>query len=177
MFLSHLSKREKNLALLVVVAGAAFLIYNFLLDPMLKKISVLNSQIATQETKWKRNQRVLGQEIKVSGQYQKYAELMQLKVSEEQEMANLLSEIESVAQGVKIRILDMKPKKIRNVDFYKNFSVDLTIDGPIKEITQFIYDLQNLPHLIKVEKLRMEKESTLQPTLKAYLLVSKVLIP
>lgn len=177
LFLNRLSKREKLIALVVLVLALCFVVYNFILDPMLKKISSLNSDIEAQEIKLKKNIKIISQEAQVAGQYKQYSDLMKLKTSEEQAMAKLLSEIEAVAQGINIRILDMKPQKIKTIDFYKNFSVAFTIDGQLKDITQFLYSLQNLPHLIKVDKLQLEKESVYQPELKASLQVSKVLIP
>ena len=92
-------------------------------------------------------------------------------------MANILSEIEAVAKGINVRILNMKPQKIKAMEFYKNFSVDLIIEGQLKDITRFLNDLQNAPHLIKADKLHLVKESVVQPVLKASLLVSKILIP
>lgn len=177
MLLSHLSKREKSIALAVLVLALIFLFYNFILDPAFRKISSLNIKITAQEAKLKKNIKVLSQETRVVEQYKQYADLLRLKTSEEQAMAKLLSEIEAVAQGINIRILDMKPQKIKTMDFYKNFSVVLIIDGQLKDVTRFLYSLQNLPQLIRVDKLQLEKESAYQPELKASLQVSKVLIP
>lgn len=177
MWLSHFSKREKFIALMTAGLVLIFLIYNFLLEPMLRKVEALNTEIAAQELRWRKNLRILSQEARVSSQYQKYAELIQFKGPDEQEMANILSEIEAVAKGINIRILNMKPQKIKVMEFYRNFSVDLIIEGQLKDITRFINDLQNAPHLIKVDKLHLEKESVVQPVLKALLLVSKILIP
>lgn len=176
MFLAHWSKREKLIASIVLGLAFFFLIYSLILEPLLRKLSNINAQIVVQESKFKKNLKILSQEKKVASQYKQFAELMRLKASDEQEMAKLLSEIESVAQGINIRILDMKPQRIKNIDFYKNFSVALIIDGQLKDITQFLYSLQNLPHLIKVDKLHLEKESAFQPELKASLQVSKDLI-
>jgi len=177
MLTAHLSKREKIIVLIVSGLVCLFLIYNFLFAPMFNKIAALNQNIAKTELRLRKDLGILNQEKNISKDYQSFSEVIRLKAPEEQEMAKILSEIEGVAQGINIRILDMKPKKIRPIDFYKDFSVDLVIDGQINDIIHFIYNLQSLPHLIKVEKLRIEKESVLQPTLKANLTVSKVLIP
>ena len=177
MKLSQFSKREKIIALISAGLILILLIYFFLLEPMLGKLDAINTEIETQELRWRKNLKILSQEAEISNQYQKYADFVRPKASDEQEMANILSEIEAVAKEVNIRILDMKPQKIKTLEFYKSFGVDLIIEGQLKDITHFLYNLQNAPHLLKTDKLHLEKESVVQPVLKASLLVSKILIP
>jgi Tfp pilus assembly protein PilO len=177
MQLSHFPQRERIILLMTAELVLILAFYVLALKPMLKKVDALNVEIAAQELLRQKSLRIIGQESRVSNQYQKYADLVKLKASEEQEMAKMLAEIEGAAKEIQIRILDMKPQKIKTIDFYRNFGVDLIIEGPLKDITHFLYDLQNLPHLIKVDRLHLEKESVVQPVLKASLTVSKSLIP
>ena len=112
----------------------------------------------------------------IEEEYQKYAQLLKQKRSNEQERASILSEIESVAARIDLRIADRKPKKVREIDFYNNFSVSLTIEGELGNIIHFLYLLQSDPHQFNVDEVRFEKKSRRRSDIKCYLVLSRNLI-
>ena len=92
-------------------------------------------------------------------------------------MAAILSEIESVANQIKLRIDDMKPQKIKKVGFQNNFPVSLAVDGTLSSIIQFLYTLQNSPHYFDIDELYFEKGAMRTSQVKCRLILSKTLIP
>jgi Tfp pilus assembly protein PilO len=177
MFAFGLKGRGRNIVLVAASLAAAILAYNFLVRPVMQRDSFLNRQIAAKNLQLMKNRQVISEFNNVNRQYQKYAGIMKQARPEGQEMSAMLSQIETAGQGIQIRLQDMKPRDIKTADFYKVFSVDLTVEGRLNDIILFIYKLQNPPNLIRTDKLSIEKESSLQPGLKAYLQVSKILIP
>lgn len=176
MILSHLSKREKIILYLCLAMAFIFLIYNFALEPIKKKMQDLNQKVEIKQVKLEKNLAVLSKKEKIEKKYAKYEKNMQAKGADEEEIAAFLSEIESLAQKNGLRINDMKPRPTKTVDFYKKFTVDLQAEGGIKQITQFIYQLQNDPELLRVDRLRLETKSQSQ-NLTSYMLISKITIP
>jgi Tfp pilus assembly protein PilO len=161
----------------MAVALFSFALYSFVFAPLAEKISFLDKEIDSRELRLKKSQKILSREQVVEGDFKKHEQYLKQNSSDEQEMASLLSEIENVAHQVNVRINDMKPRKVKRVDFYNNFAVEIQSEGSLAEITKFIYTLQNPPHLLKAEKLRLEKQAIATSTLKGFLLVSKILIP
>ena len=108
--------------------------------------------------------------------YKSLLESFQQQGSDEQMMSVILTEIESAAAQVKIRIADMKPQKARKIGTYNNFLVSITLDGELTSIMDFIYSLQNQPHLFAVDELRLEKKSPNTRDLKGYFVLSRIVL-
>lgn len=177
MMLPHLSKREKVIFYLSLTTASIFLIYNFVLEPLHKKIQELNQKIEAKKIKLEKNLLVLNKKEKIEERYNKYFKNLQLKGTDEEEVAIFLAEIEKLAQKNAVHITDMKPRAPKAVDFYKRFTVDLEAEADIKQITQFIYQVQNTAQLLRVDRLRLETKSSQSQSLKSYLVISKILIP
>lgn len=173
----NISQREKNILIIIVSFLVFYAGYNFLFEPLIKKLSSLNKEIASKELKIKKGYKILNQEGVVVEEYKKYAQYLRQNSSDEQEMSSILSEIEAVAHQLNLRISDMKPHKVKVIDFYNSYAVEIECEGKLSEISKFIYTLQSPPHLLKTEKLRLEKQASASNNLKSYLLVTKILIP
>lgn len=175
--LLNLSKREKNILISIAALLFLYFVYSFVFSPLLERISALNKEIEARELKLTKNQKILSKEKFVSSDIKIYEKYLKQNSSDEQEMASILSEIEAVAHQLNIRINDMKPHKVKKIDFYNSFSVDIETEAALQEIAKFIYTLQTPPHLLKADKVRLEKQVSTSPTLKGHLLVTKILIP
>ena len=175
--LLNISRREKNIAIVITVFLVSFAVYSFIFTPLLEKLSVLNKEIESKELKLTKNQKILNREKLVANDYKKYEQYLRQKASDEQEMASVLSEIEAIAHQINIQINDMRPQRVKKEGFYNSFIIEVDAEAGLKDITRFIYILQSPPHLLRAEKLRLEKQIMASPTLKCYLLVSKILIP
>lgn len=175
MILAHLSKRERNILYFCLSLTLVFLTYNFIFEPAQKKIDDLNQKVEVKKVKLEKNLSVLSRKEMIERRYAKYSKSLQARGTDEEELAAFLSEIENLAQKNGLHISDMKPRPAKTVDFYKKFTVDLQADGDIKQITQFIYQLQNDPKLLRVDRLRLETKSQSQ-NLTSYMLISKITI-
>lgn len=177
MLLRHFSTREKIILSVCLLLVLMYLGANFVFEPIKTKLNDLNSQIALKELKLKKSNRVLDNQGVVETNYKKYADLIKQKANDEQEMSALLSEIESITKEIKISISDMKPSRVRAVDFYKKFSVELEAEGLLEDLTKFIHTLQSEPHYLKIERMRLERRSMRTNTLKGSILISRIRVP
>ncbi len=175
--LLNINKRERNIFIIIGVLLFSYAVYSFIFAPLADKLSSLNSDIESRELKLRKNQKILSREGSVSADYKKHEQYLRQNASDEQEMASILSEIEAVAHQVNIRINDMKPHKVKRIDFYNSFAVEIESEAGLQGIVKFLYTLQNPPHLLKAERVRLEKQVIGSDSLKGHFLVTKILIP
>ncbi len=172
-----LTKRENVILVICLLAGCAYLVKNFVFTFIDENNTTFEDKVKVGEKRLRNNLRILGKEKAVNAEYNKYLPYFAQKASEEQEMATILAQIESVANALSMRVADMKPNKVRRIDFYNNFSVTLTIEGELPAILHFLHTLQNLPNLFSVNEIYFERSSIRASSIKCRLIVSKALIP
>ncbi|HOX54024.1 MAG: type 4a pilus biogenesis protein PilO [Candidatus Omnitrophica bacterium] len=177
MAIRSLSPREKIILSICALLILAYFGVNFIFEPIKAKIDELNNQIGIAELKLKKSNKIIGYQESVEDNFKKYADLIKQKSSDEQEMSALLSEIEAITKDIKISISDMKPSRVRAIDFYKKFSVELEAEGLLEDLTKFIHTLQSQPHFLKIERMRLERRSMRTNTLRTSILISRIRVP
>jgi len=175
MFLTNLSKREKSLFYLVLTVIPASLIYNFLLQPLGTSWSQLNRQILEKEIHLKRNIRYLQQKDKVKSSYARYAGYIKRKGLDEEEMTFLLNEVERQARASDVHIVNIKPKPIKDLGYYKKYILEINCEAKMENYIAFIYNLQKTTQSIRVEKLKLTSQGKANPLLKTQILITKIL--
>ena len=177
MFLDKLSKREKIGASL----GAAFLLAVFLDNVVIKPVNVgikvLNAEIKTGEARLSRYLRNLSCKDEVLKEYQKYAKYVKKGGSDEEETAKILGEIETLARKSNLTLADMKPRMPRAIGFYKEYTVEIEVEGGMKSLVSFLYQLNNSTQLLRAEKVHLYPKKKDSPVIKGLILVTKILIP
>ena len=177
MVQKHLSKREKFIFVICFLLAAAYAGYNFVFQPLQGSQLTLEDKIRVAQKRLHNNEKLMAQEKTVSGEYEKYAANFLQKSSDEQEMASILSQVESLANEIPLRVADMKPKKVKRTDFYNVFSASLTIEGDLAAIIRFLYTLQNTPYLFRADEAYFERSSVRTTQMRCRLVLSKILIP
>lgn len=178
MILKNITKREKTIFLITFVVILIMLCYNFLIEPLTKKITFANNEIGVSQIELNKIQRLLLEREEILSFYEQYAKDVKIKgASDEEAIANFLSNVESLARKSSVLINDVKPKPTKDFDNYKKFSFDLEIDGSIDNITKFIYELESSSEAIKVERLQISVKTGKDDILKADLTISKLTMP
>ncbi len=179
MFLVNLSKREKSL--ICVVAGVIFLslLYNFVYKVLFAEWKRFDYEISDKEITLKRNLRYIQQRDSVNNVYLKYDKYIQqkdLEVSDEEEMAALLNEVEKIAQETSVHITNIKPSPAKKLLFYKKYSLEMNCRAAMEKYIEFIYSLHQSVQLIRVERLKIAPQGKNASLLKARMLITKVSI-
>ena len=154
-----------------------YLIYLGILNPIQKNIEYLDKKIEKSKKQLNKQQKTIRKGEHIDQGYEQYWSMFKQQGSDEQVMSSILTEIESAVKKENMRISDLKPKPVRREDFYNNFSVGLSINGPLKDILEYLYILQNTPHLFNVEELQIEKNSPLASELYCRVVLTRILIP
>lgn len=177
MFIKHFSPREKKLFYLAVISIIGILLYIFIIDPLWAKWQELNNNISNREKQLLRNIKILAQRDIIAQLYNQHAENIKMKGTIEEETAVILREIENIARTSNTYIADIKPQKVQDMEFYKEYFIELEAEGDIRDIAKFIYDLQNSEQILKVRYLRLNPKDDTGDVLKGYMIVTKILIP
>ena len=174
----RLTDREGRIAILCAIIILSYLSYNLVIKPLKDKSENLDTQIETAINQLKKNMTLLEKTGGINNDYNEYQNNFRQTKSNEQVMSSILNEIEKVAAELKLKISDLKPKRVKKEEYFNHFSVSLTIDSDFKDIVQFLYILQRDPHLFKVEELRFDKTTQRNTTaIKTTLVLDKILIP
>lgn len=177
MFFNRLSNREKiGLYFIGLISVCAVLFY-VIIEPVWKKWQDLNESINLNEQKLLKNLKILSQKDQIVELYNKYASDIKMKGSVEEETAVILSEIENIARSSNTYITDIKPQKVKDMEFYKEYFVELEAEGDIVSLTRFIYGLQSSKQILKVRQLRLNAKEDAGDKLQGYMVISKILIP
>ena len=174
-FLSRLSKKEKRLFYITVAVVSVVFLDRVVFRPVINKLENFNGKIAVEEKKLEKSMLILKQEDAISSEYKKFAQSIKQDQSDEETISNLLSSIEKMAKSVSVFILDMKPGTVEKSEFYKKYSVKVEAEAKINNLSDFIYQLENSPKLLRVSDFRLTPQKK-ETVLKISMTVTEVLI-
>ncbi|HQP10992.1 MAG TPA: type 4a pilus biogenesis protein PilO, partial [Candidatus Omnitrophota bacterium] len=131
MFLEKLSQKEKiGLALAFAFLAVASL-DRLIVSPIRTKFRRLDQAIKINEKQLAHDLRNVHQEDQIAAQFDKYVKYVERTGSDEEEVAKILGEIESLAREAEIYLANMKPETPKEVDFYKRYAVEIEAEGAI----------------------------------------------
>lgn len=175
LFLTNLSRRERLLVYLAAAAICLSLIFNFVLKPVGAKWAKLNRQILNKEIELKRNIKYISQRNKIANIYQKYSGYIKKAGADEEEITALLNAVEKIATKSGIRIANIQPKPMKDMQFCRKYILELNCLATMEDYIGFIYNLQKSGQLIRVERLKLTSQGRGESLLKARLFITKVL--
>ena len=165
----NLSKREKYIS--VIVAGIIVLAiaYSFLIEPLFKKWHSFNNEIIKNEIALKKGLRLLENRNDIIREYNSYA-------SSTRTLSRILSYIEKHALSAGVKTANIKPRPVVDKGYYKEYIIELQIEGSFSSINTFASELIKPPLLITIKKFDLRTPTGTPSTLKGTLLLSKLLI-
>ena len=176
MIWDKLSKKEKiGLSVAFAFLALAFL-DRMLISPIRTKFNALNLQIRISEKQLGGDMRNINQKKFIGEEYEQYLPYIRRSGSDEEEVAKILGEIEALARKSSVYLVDMKPRKPREVEFYKEYTVEIEAEGYMESLMSFIYQLNTSSQLLRVETLRLNLTKGDSNVLSASMLITKVLI-
>jgi len=144
------SKREKIIFYLAAGVIILSIIFNFLLEPVFTKNEKLNKEINFTKSRLIKYSRLLSQKEKI----QSRSGISSSKPNQDRLM-NVLSELENLAKGANVRIIDIRPQASRGANVYKEILVDLRTEGTMENYLKFIYEIENSFLLLKINRFQL----------------------
>ena len=176
IFWDKLSKKEKigmSFAIaFMVIAGMDRLIVN----PIRGRFQRVNQDIKIGEKQLGHDLRNVHLKEQIEEEFEKYVQYVERSGSDAEESKKFLGEIESLAQQSNVDLVDIKPQTPKTVDFYKEYSVEIEVEGKIADLTTFLHHINMSVQLLRVEKLRLNAKGSENNILKSSMLITKVLV-
>ena len=169
MITFNLSKRERCIFISAVSIIILTLFYNFLFEPILKKWNTLNNEIVIKKTQFGKNLQLLKNRNKIISEYNTYA-------SSVRNISKILSRIEREADSLGIKTYNIRPRPVIQKELYKEYIIELQIEGEFLNIDKFISQLAEPPLFITVVKFEFRKTAETSSYFKGTLLLSKLII-
>jgi len=175
-FLHKRTKREKGLIVWTIVVLVSVGLYLYVVEPLWIYWGGLDIKIYNLEKQLQRNQVVLSRERSIEAEYHAYEDRFKLEGSDQEKTAKILKEIETAARNNRVHINDIKPRHIKDEEFYKFYVIELEVAANVINLSKFIYDLQISTHALRVTRIQMAASSATPNKLKTEMLVTKVLL-
>lgn len=172
----QLSAREKKFFLLSLAVLAVYLIRTLVVAPVQARSEWLDRQIRNTEQKLLSASRTIHKSRIVQSRNEALLEDYRQTQSDEEVMSGILTEIEATAAGNRLSISDLKPNRPKMIDYYKEFSVSLVLEGDFTQVMEFIFKLQKQPYSYFVDEADISKHSPRTSGLRCRFVLTKVLI-
>jgi Tfp pilus assembly protein PilO len=180
MFLEKFTSKLSNKEKIGLTFALSFLfivfVYRLIIDPINKRFQKINREIQINEKRLGLDLRNLKQKDFITEEYEKYVQYVKSSGSDEEEVAKILGEIESLARKSKVQLVDIKSMTPKKVDFYKEYIVNIEAEGEMEALIKFLQQLNTSSQLLRAEKLRISLKRRGDSTIKASLMITKVLI-
>jgi Tfp pilus assembly protein PilO len=171
---SSISKREKNIFFVTIAAVCLALLYSFVVEPLYREYTRLNQEIKVKQMRLAKNLRLMNEKDIIKGEFKKYSDQFKSRGSEEEEMASVLTEIERIGKATGIYLNNVKPQKIKDMDFYKIMQVEIRFEATMDTLSKFIYELQNSSYLLKPNRLQINSQGGDSSLLEGIIQINKI---
>lgn len=177
MITSQFSNREKNIFSVLLAVCCAYGVYAGVYQTLIVKRVDIESDIARARKQLVEQSRVIRRAEQMTAGFPVDMEAFRQRETNEAVMSGILAEIGGAANGMNIRVTEIKPIDTKKEDFYNKFSVSLTVDGELKDVLRFIHDLQGNAHNFSVTQLSLERAFQMSKQMLAKVVVTRVLVP
>jgi len=151
-----LTKRERFFVYIIASAIIFAFSYNMVIEPLMNKSKDLNREISSKEIKLKKYRGLLGQGDQLHKIYKKYLLPEDNPADMQDTFLGTLKELEKLAGASGVVILDIRPDKRRKGKGELSESkIELKTEGTLKDYLKFVYNMENTPSLLKINKLQL----------------------
>lgn len=175
-FISGLSAKEKKIALIIIAIVLVVLLDRLLLAPSMSRLNEINDKIVKEQVSIQKDMEFLEQRDQVvkdvailRGFYTK-----EIK-AEEQVIATLLKDVESMASQAKVDLSKISPAEQEGDSEFLKYLVTLDGKGSFDDILKFIYSINNSKELMRVEAMNLTAKKETDEV-RVNLTVSKMIV-
>lgn len=177
MNIKKLSKREHVVLSAAAVLLTAWVIYGLIVEPFAGKWKRMDSAVKAKTISIIKSSDILARYEEAEKKYPAHPALLAEKSgTEEEEVAGILGEVESISKNSACNILNIKPRQSKKIGDYKELSCDISAEGDMNTFTRFIYGVENSAGLLKVKSFSITSKSASSGVLKATFIISKVIL-
>lgn len=166
-FISKLSQRERMFFYITAVIITLFLVDRFIFSMMLGQINQLDERINVLKSELIENKNILSSKDNIKKENELYGKYL---VKEERPDLELSKIINTLAIQSELINSELKPLQSKDTNKYQ---VELNAEGKMKNVINFMYNLNTVQSLLRVEKIDLSPKAAKSETLKINILISK----
>ena len=164
-----LSKREKYIFTAALVFIGIAILYNFIFEPGIKKWQAASRDITAKKARLNKGIRLLERRNDITQEYNKY-------VKSAKNISKILSYVEELANNIGIMTSNIKPGQGVEKGLYKEYNIELQIEGQFPDIIKFLSELTKLPTLVTLKKCDFRAISENPAIFKGTIILTKIII-
>lgn len=172
--LKHLSKRERALFIVAAACIVLAIVYRVVMIPVRDHSREMDTRIQSLSRELAILQRMASERGEVAAEYRRMATMLPPGASEREEISSMLAQLEQIASRHAVSLLDVKPRKTKEEEWAKTYSVELEIEGDARQLVKFLHELNTVPGAIRVDDLQIRRKDKSQEILRVSLLASKL---
>lgn len=174
---SRFSKRERLVLYIAISFVLVMLLDRLVISPIYLNLQSLDKEIAERQTTLKQDLRILAQKERILAEAGKYSTFVNVPQSDEEVVTVLLKEIEGVAAKSAIYLVDMKPGGVKTEGLNKKYMVNVSCEGKMEQIADFMYNIENSKKLLRVERYQIAPKSKESTTAQCSMSISQIVLP
>lgn len=148
-----MSKKLRNTAFSLGGLVFIFLLFGFVLRPLMEKINKVQQDVKLAEARVRKGLTVQAKKDDIIKEYKIYKFYLNQKgISERQKLGNFLKELERISQEANLSITNLNPRDTKTEEEILLYSADLKAEGDIEEILFFFSKVQESKLLVRVDK-------------------------
>ncbi len=177
-FFKTLSKREKTLLDVTLFILLLLMLDRLILIPIIKKLSNLEEEIQQKEVIVRDSFIVLGSKKRIISEYRALKDyFIEDRKSQEEELAELLRHIETMAASTDVYINSIKAADDpEDTPLYTKYEITLNCTGSIKKVAEFMYDIGYSQELVKITMLGVKVADKESDIAKCSMTISKLIV-
>jgi len=176
-FYSKLQKKEKILVIVASVFILMLLMDLAVVGPVLAQLKILDAEIAAKIDAIQKNSRVLSFKESILNEYGQYQNYLDSgEKSQEEIIAALLREVESIAASLSIIITNIQPGDVEGNPVMQEYLTTLECNGKLKNVLEFMQALEESDFLFRITQYTLEPKSKNSDVVTAALQMSRIFI-
>lgn len=176
-FIARLSKREKMVLTVSVIAILLAVLDRGVLHPIIEKMKSFEEEIRVTEIEMAKNTKILQQRSRIEKEEKIYASFNVGARSAEEITASMLKEIETIGGTTGVFIVDLKPSGNATEGIVKKFAVNVSCEADMDQLVSFMYLVEKSDTLMQVGAFSVSPKSKQSFVNRCDLLIYKIVIP
>ena len=171
-----MSKKERVIFSIAAFCACLVLLDRIIFSPILNKLKTLNTEIHSQRKIIKESLSVIARKDSISKDMGKYSSYITEPLSEEEETASLLREIETLADKFSITFTDIKPAGLKDEGLVGEYNVNLNGEARLENLLDFIYKLENSSPILITKRFSIGSVAKKSDVLRFTMTISKIIV-
>jgi Tfp pilus assembly protein PilO len=172
-----LSRRERGILYFSVIFLLVALVYKIFYIPFQARLELMSQERMETQDKLQKDRKLIRKAGLQEKKYRVFLNGLKQIGTDEQIISAMVDEIETGANAKAIRVVDMKPQRVRRESGYNYFSVSVNLEGDMVALLALIHALQTSPSLFWVDEFQLERKAQGTHVLQCSLLLGRILIP